>query len=1179
MPFYFASAMTKNYLTLLLFIVSVVLMQCSKPSDTLFRLHTSNETGIEFNNKIEERDSFNILTHEYIYNGGGVGVADFNNDGLQDLFFAGNQVSNKLYLNKGDFKFEDITESAHVNEAGRWNSGVAIADINNDGWQDIYVCATMNPDSAMRKNMLFINNGVGTDGRPTFTNQAAAYGLEDGGYSVNASFFDYDLDGDLDLYLLINQRMDHLPTNYRPKIADGSALNNDKLYRNNGNNTFSDVTVPSGITLEGFGLGLAVADLNMDGWPDIYVSNDYLSNDVLYINNRDGTFTNKIGEYIGHQSQFSMGSDAADINNDALPDLITLDMLPENNDRKKTTISNKSYLNYVNNERYGYEYQYVRNMLHLNNGLDKGIKFSELGQLSGVHQTEWSWSPLFADFDNDGFKDLIVTNGFPKDVTDKDFGNYRANAGNIAEPRLLVDSIPVIKIPNYVFRNRGDLTFADVTKAWGLDKPCFSNGAAYVDLDSDGDLDYVVNNIADEASVYENTLYTKASGEKRQTNYLRVKLASDKSHQATGAKVILNYGGKVQYQEHTVSRGFLSSVEGTLHFGLGPVATVDTVTVLWPDGNVQRWKNVKANEVLNVVYEKQDTRQQTATGPRYFTEANVVSHTHEEDDKIDFNLQRTLPHKFSQAGPGLCVGDINGDKLEDLITGGSANKPTVVFLQQKDGTFTKDANAFPAKTFEDEGLLLFDVDQDGDLDLYIVSGSVESESPEGYQDRLYLNNGKGKFTTASLPALTASGSCVRAADYDRDGDLDLFVGGRIVPGSYPLAAESYLLRNDKGTFTNVTAEAAPALVKPGLVTDAIWTDFNMDGEIDLIIVGEFMSITPFVNQKGKLVPVKDSGLEKFTGWWNSITAGDFDRDGDTDYVVGNLGQNNAYQVTPSCPLRIVAKDFDGNGSIDPVLGCYMRESWSDSTRKLFPVHFWDELNSQSPKFRRKFTRYRQYSKATLDNLLPEADMKDALVMDANYMESSYVENLGNGKFAIRTLPKLVQVAPVNGMLAYDVNEDGNLDVMMVGNDYGNEVFAGRYDAFTGLILLGDGKGSFRVLPSAASGFYVPGDAKALVRLQSPAGDRFVASQNRKNLTVFSRSATAGQVQFMPQATDSWCTLSFQDGHKERMEFYYGTGYLSQSTRSIRLPAGVQELVVYDSKGTSRKIVPDNRLVQ
>lgn len=1180
--FYFYLVSMKHILINSIVIISIsIVVGCKKKDDSLFRLISSDESGITFINKIENTDTFNILTHEYLYNGGGVGVSDFNNDGLQDLFFSGNMVPNKLYLNKGDLKFQDVTENAGINVKGRWNSGVAIVDINSDGLEDIYVCATMKSDSSDRKNMLFINKGIDKNGVPKFINEALSYGIDDGGYSVSAAFFDFDRDGDLDLYLLINQRMDNFPTNYREQITDGSALNNDRLYRNNNNGTFTNVTIDAGIKLEGFGLGLSIADFNVDGWPDIYVSNDYLSNDVLYINNQNGTFTNRIREFMGHQSQFSMGNDAADINNDGLPDLITVDMLPETNARKKTTISNKSYLTYINNEKFNIQHQYVRNMLHLNNGANHEIKFSEIGQLAGVHQTEWSWSPLFADFDNDGNKDLVITNGFPKDITDKDFANYRADVGSVASLPLLEDSIPVVKIPNYIFKNNGDLTFTDVTSKWGLEKPSFSNGASFVDLDNDGDLDYVINNINDEASVYENTLYDKEKN-KKSNNFVRIKLqGSNNNKKALGANVKLYSNGKMQYYENTIARGFLSSVENIIHFGIALDQVVDSLIVQWPDGHHQKETNIKINQVITIEYNS------AAKGLPYSGDKEEtilkrvfagVEFKHSEDDKIDFNVQRTLPHKFTQSGPGIAVGDVNGDGLEDVIIGGSTNYMASIYLQDNKGSFKakqkiqRDEN----KKEEDEGLLLFDCDGDNDLDLYIVSGSIEHyNSKEAYQDRLLLNNGKGNFeiNKNALPDTKSSGSCVRAADYDADGDLDLFVGGRVVPGNYPLSPESYLLRNDKGKFLNVTMEIGPDLKESGMITDALWSDFNNDGKVDLILVGEFTPLMFFQNLSGKLVRIK-TDVDGELGWWNSITSGDYDKDGDIDYVFGNLGLNNNYQTNKKFPLKLFAKDFDSNGSMDPILACYMREAMTSETKKLYPIHFWDELNSQSPKFRNKFASYKQYGEASIDLLLTEDEKKDVMVLEANQMATSYVQNLGAGKFKLHPLQNLVQVAPVNGILSQDVNDDGNIDLIMVGNDYGNEVFSGRYDAFTGLVLTGDGKGNFKTIPSSSSGFYVPGDAKALAMISGVTKDLYVATQNKDSLLMFSSTRNRTQFIIKPNDLDSWAELIYKDGKKQKIEFYYGSGYLSQSTRRIRIPANVKEVIIFDSKGKSRKILPE-----
>lgn len=1161
---------------LVLLVLLVVVSSCSdnNPS-TLFRKISAEKHGIDFQNTITENDTLNILSLEYIYNGGGVAVADFNNDGLSDVFFTGNMVPNKLYLNKGDFKFQDVSQSAKIGAETKWKSAVAVADINGDGWKDIYVCATILPDSSLRENMLFIHKGLNDEGEPVFEDEAKRYGVNYSGHSSGAAFLDYDNDGDLDLFIITNTILRGVPTTYRPKITDGTT-NADVLLRNNGDGTFSNVSKQANILDEGYGLGVAIADINQDGWQDIYVSNDYITNDLMYINNGDGTFRNDIDKCIKHQSMFSMGNDIADFNNDGYPDIITLDMLPEGNLRRKTVIGGTGYSSYINNERYGYAHQYIRNVLQLNNG---DGTFSEIGQLAGVHQTEWSWSPLFVDIDNDGHRDLLVTNGFPKDITDKDFANFRAETMTLTAVKDQMDSIPVVKIANYVFKNNGDLTFQDMTKAWGLTDRSFSNGASFADFDNDGDVDYIINNINDGVLFYENTLYQQSDRADSVSHFLRVRLKGPASNSSgLGAKVRLYYGnGKFQYHDQSVYRGYISSVEDVIHFGIGNAIRVDSIVVEWLDKKRSFVKDVAADQVLTIDHTEAvpfqpQVRKQAATLLSEVTDKLNLNFVHEEDDKVDFNVQRTLPHKFSQTGPALAVGDVNGDGLDDLYHGASAHFDGALFIQNKNGKFMRKAFLkSPTKDEEDQGALFFDADNDGDQDLYIVSGSFEFpiEHP-AQQDRFYTNDGKGNFTLAAsrLPETLASGSCVRAADFDQDGDLDLFVGGKVVPGQYPYPSESYLLVNDNGAFKKQTDEVAPGLSNVGIVNDALWTDINNDNRPDLMLAGEFMALTVYVNDGKKLTKATDTGLEKYTGWWNSICSGDFDNDGDTDYIAGNLGHNNLYRASAEMPLKVYAKDFDGNNSVDAVLSCYFLSEQGD--RKEFPVHFWEELNSQSPKFRKQFKYYKKFGVATLDQILSEEDRKDALVLAAEWTSTSYVENFGNGKFQVKALPTWVQTSPVNGIISIDVNEDNLLDAVLIGNDFGNEVNTGRYDAFDGAVLLNRGSGNFDYVPANESGFKVPADAKALVTLQTSQGQLIAASQNRGQLKVFSETQNPTYL-LQPRTGDRSAEITFDDGTKRKVEFHIGSGYLSQSGRSIAVKGRIKSIVVYNDKGEPREV--------
>lgn len=1176
-----------------------VFNSCRSRPHLFERIHASH-SGLAFNNLIIENDSINILNIENLYNGGGVGIGDFNNDGLQDIYFTASLVSNKMYLNRGDFHFEDITAAAGTDGQGRWCRGVAVLDINDDGWQDLYICTTLATNPQARRNLLYINQGNDAEGIPIFAEEAEAYGLADTSHSTQAAFFDYDNDGDLDVYIVNNVILKNgFENRFQPKVIDGSQPNTDKLFRNDWDSVlkhpvFTDQSTEAGILIEGYGHSVNITDINNDGWPDIYVANDFISNDLLWINNRNGSFTEQLSAYFKHSSANAMGSDIADFNNDGLVDVITLDMNPEDNFRKKTMLNPNNYTTYQNSDRFGYNYQYVRNTLQLNQGLTLAQNdtishpvFSEIGFYAGIAETDWSWAPVVADFDNDGFKDIIVTNGFPKDLTDRDFILFRQQSAGVASTDQLLSQIPEVKLPNYAFRNNGNLTFSNVTADWHMEEPSFSNGAVFVDLDNDGDLDVVINNINQEAFLYKNHHGDQHPG---QNNYIDIRFKGSRLNpDGIGARVTLFYQDTLQLYENNPFRGYLSTVAKQAHFGLSSRKNIDSLLLHWPDGKEQVLRQLKANQLL--IVDVKNATQPTAnnlpliarhTLIREITDSVGINYVHRDRDYIDFNVQRLLPHKLSEYGPALAVGDLNGDGLDDLVSGGSFFFSARLFFQQSNGKFLERSlltgTDSSGKQAEDMGLLLFDADGDKDLDLYIASGGYEADAGSAaYLDRLYINNGRGDFALAAsaLPAIAISKSCVRAADIDKDNDLDLFVSGRVDPGKYPLPVSSFILRNDSkngvAAFTDITASAAPELISAGMICDGRFTDIDNDGWPDLLLAGEWMPIRFLKNKGGRFSLIDPgSGLEGSPGWWNSVTAGDFDNDGDMDYVLGNAGTNSYYRADSSHPVAITAKDFDNNGRLDAFPSVFLPNEKGE--RQEFPMHSRDELLEQLPTLRPKFNYYHSFASARFKDIFPPDHSKAAVRLEANQLSSVYVENKGQGKFSIKPLPVAAQWSQLNGLLAEDIDGDGNLDLLIAANDYGTELSVGRYDAMNGLLLLGNGDGSFRARSILQSGFYLPGNGKALVKLNNGQGQTLLAaSQNKGPIKLYHAKEAGRTVSLAPD--DTHAELLFKNNRKQRVEIPYGSSFLSQSSRFLNIPAGVNEISITNVGGKTRKLLP------
>jgi enediyne biosynthesis protein E4 len=1084
-------------------VLLLLIASCSSPKKhgvLYFDILPSSETGVDFKNMIVENDTTNMFVNEYTYMGGGVGVGDFNHDGLQDVFFAGNQVSSKLYINKGNMHFEDITKKAGISTS-TWCTGVSVIDINNDGWPDIYVSVSGKVPGSQRKNLLFVNQH-----NLTFKEEAAEYGLADTSYSTQAVFLDYDKDGRMDMYLLNHTLNDSRPNDIRDNKVDSNAIAGDKLYHNEGiapgmdHPVFKNVSKKAGIVEDGNGLGVVVSDFNGDGYPDIYVCNDYIRNDVLWLNNKNGTFTNCIASAIKHQSYSSMGTDAADINNDDLPDIITLDMQPETNERKKMTYS------FLNDQRHqlemnkGYQPEYIHNMLQLNNGVRKIDNrkepfFSEIGEMAGIAETDWSWSVLIADFNNDGWKDIHITNGLGRDPTNIDFLEYRHKTvmesgipdNDPGQRRIFMDHLAAlgsVSLRNYLYTNKDGLAFEDVSQKAGIDEISISNGAVYADLDNDGDLDIITNNINGNAFIMRNDINKQQDSTKR-NNYITLKLNGDTLNKDGIGAIAYAYSKKLtQMVEEYPVRGYLSTVDNRLHFGFGN-SYPDSLKIIWPDGKMQVIWHPAVNKILQINYNDANAiyNEPIPTTDSFFndvTQKIKADFQHRETFFFDYGFQPLIQQKYSQEGPFISTGDMNGDGLEDFFIGGAFKQSGKIFLQQKDGTFRSKDLVTGTKNEEDMQSIIFDANGDGYPDLLIAGGSSEFEITSSfYRPRLYINDGRGNFkldNDAFSPIIRTPSKSIAVADMDGDGDSDIFIGGRVALGTYPVPPRSYILRNDHGKFIDVTASVCPALEDIGLINSAVWADLDNDKKPDLIIAGDWMPIRIFKNNGKTLTEAtKQSGLENLSGLWRSLIVTDIDHDGYPDIIAGNLGLNNPYHISAQQPAELIAKDLDGNGVLDDIFCYYIKNN--DGKYQLSSGISRDEWAGQVPSIKKRFEQNSFYAKATMDQIFTKEMMDGALVLKCSEARSGYFKNNGKGQFTFHPFPLIAQEAPVNSIVCTDVNGDGFTDIILAGNEYQAQVMPGRYDASYGLLLTGSAKGQFRAVSPVASGLILDGDVK------------------------------------------------------------------------------------------------------
>ena len=1081
---------------------------------SLFTLLNEKQTGVSFLNMIKENDTLNVMQYEYLYNGAGVGVSDFNNDGLPDIFFSGNTGANKLFLNKGNWQFTDITRAAAVGGNGTWSTGVSIADVNGDGLYDIYVCHSGKyADPEKLSNELFINQGL-KDGIPFFKNMAREYALDaPGTQSTQAAFFDYDGDGDLDMFLLNHSNHTYNPfLNTRKVRATPNFSFGNRLFRNDrdtaGNMRFTDVTLQAGIINNGlnFGLSVTVSDINKDGWPDVYTTSDYTERDCFYVNNHDGTFTESLSKSFAHISKYAMGADIADYNNDGRPDVFTLDMLPEDNHRQKLLKGPDEYDQYHLLLDSGYYHQQMRNMLQLNQGADeKGdIRFSEIGQLAGVSNTDWSWSGLLADFDNDGWKDLFVSNGYLRDFTDLDFLKYTVADAKAAAVKTgnfnyqtytLVSKMPSNKLSNYIFRNNHQLGFTNTSAAWGLTQPSISNAAVYADLDNDGDLDLIICNNNEPAMIYRNNQEALLHN-----HYLKIRLqGSGANTKAYGAKLqLITTDGVQQYQELYPVRGYQGTNTQELLFGFAATQGIQQLTITWPGGKQTLLQALPPDQVI-VVKQEEATMPAPATTIPSFRFSDITAKaglffTHRENDFIDFKDEVLLPYQLSRQGPALATADVNGDGLQDVYLGGAIGQSGMLMLQTNDNKWlaARQQPWVEDSASEEVNAVFFDADGDGDMDLYTVSGGNEygDQSPE-YADHLYSNDGKGNFTrlTDALPPMLGSKQAIAVGDFDNDGDPDLFIGGKSIPGSFPLPANSYLLRNDskkgKMVFTDVTEEMAPLLRRPGMVNAAVWADINNDHYPELLIAGDWMPLTLFQNNKGKLQDISvNAGLANTGGMWSAITAADADGDGDMDFILGNCGLNNQFTASKQAPMTLYAADFDDNGTIDPITCYYIKG-------KSYPMASRDELLDQVVPLRKKFVKYIDYADASINDIFPKEKIAKAQVLHCEELASGILYNQGNGRFVFSAWPLAAQFSKINGIITGDFDKDGVPDIFAAGNFYPYRIQLGRCDASFGVWLKGKGNGIYEAADPAATGCYAGGDVRQVATVQNKAGEQLL----------------------------------------------------------------------------------------